>query len=40
MNKIKIITDSSSDLQPEYLKENDIELMPYSITINDKTYLD
>lgn len=40
MNKIKIITDSSSDLSPEQIKENNIDIDPLCIIMDDKTYLD
>ena len=40
MNKIKIITDSSSDLSPEQIKDNDIDIDPLCIIMDDKTYLD
>ena len=40
MNKIKIITDSSSDLSPEQIRENDIDVDPLCIIMDDKSYLD
>ena len=40
MNKIKIITDSSSDLSREQVKENDIDIDPLCIIMDDKSYLD
>lgn len=40
MPKIHIVTDSTSDLRPEILKQNDIHMVPLSIQIGDKTYLD
>ncbi|WP_080845730.1 DegV family protein [Cytobacillus gottheilii] len=40
MNKVRIVTDSTVDLQEEVLKEYDIEVVPLSIHINGETYLD
>ena len=40
MPKIHIVTDSTSDLRSEILKQNDIHMVPLSIQIGDKTYLD
>ncbi len=40
MNRIKIITDSSSDLSKEQLKEYDIDVDPLCIIMDDKSYLD
>lgn len=37
---IKIIADSTCDLNPELLKEFDLQILPLSITIQEKTYLD
>ncbi|MBQ9608278.1 MAG: DegV family protein [Lachnospiraceae bacterium] len=40
MNKIKIITDSSSDLSKEQLAQYDIDVDPLCIIMDDKSYLD
>jgi len=40
MNKIKIFTDSSSDLPKDIADQKDIELLPLYITLGEKTYLD
>lgn len=40
MNKVKIVTDSTVDLQDEILQKYDIEVVPLSIHINGETYLD
>ena len=40
MNKIKIIVDSTCDLSPEYIKENDIEIVPLYVTYGDQTLKD
>ncbi|QAT39055.1 DegV family protein [Clostridium sp. JN-9] len=40
MDKIKIITDSTADLQSELLIENDIECLPLLVTMNGHTYRD
>lgn len=40
MNKIKIITDSTSDLSKELYDKYDIEVLPLYVTIGDKTYKD
>lgn len=40
MNKIKIISDSSSDLSKEQIEENDIDIDPLCIIMDDKSYLD
>lgn len=40
MAKIKIVTDSTLDLPAEILKVNDIEMIPLSVNINGKTFLD
>lgn len=37
---IRIIVDSSSDFTAEELKEQNLELVPISVTIDEKTYLD
>lgn len=40
MNKIKIITDSTSDLTDEIYQKHDIEVMSLYVTIGGKTYAD
>ncbi|WP_440106174.1 DegV family protein [Planococcus halotolerans] len=40
MSRIHIVTDSTSDLRPEVLKEYGVHMLPLSIQIGDKTYLD
>lgn len=40
MNKIKIITDSTADLRDEQIKKYSIEVVPLTITIDDKSYTD
>jgi DegV family protein with EDD domain len=42
MNKIKIVTDSTMDISEETLLkyENEIEVVPLSVTINGETFLD
>lgn len=35
-----IVTDSTSDLDPSYLKEHGIHVIPLSVTINGKSYED
>lgn len=40
MNKIKIISDSSSDLSKEQIEDNDIDIDPLCIIMDDKSYLD
>ncbi|WP_033541051.1 DegV family protein [Planococcus sp. CAU13] len=40
MSRIHIVTDSTSDLRQEVLKELDVHMVPLSIQIGDKTYLD
>lgn len=40
MDKIKIITDSTSDLPEEILRQYDIEVLPLLISIGEKTYKD
>ncbi|AWG44905.1 fatty acid-binding protein DegV (plasmid) [Priestia filamentosa] len=40
MNKVRIVTDSTVDLQDEILKKYDIEVVPLSIHIDGETYLD
>lgn len=38
--KIKIITDAASDLEADYIKQNNIIVLPVEITFGDKSYLD
>lgn len=38
--KIKIITDSSCDLSCDYIKENDLEVIPFPYSIDGKEYID
>ncbi|MDE7100350.1 MAG: DegV family protein, partial [Anaeroplasmataceae bacterium] len=38
--KIKIITDSTNDLDEETLKENDILVLPLYVQFQDESYLD
>ncbi|MDF2566781.1 MAG: domain protein DegV family, partial [Oscillospiraceae bacterium] len=40
MQKIKIITDSACDIPKEYEKELDIQIIPFSIAVDDKSYLE
>lgn len=40
MSRIHIVTDSTSDLRPEILKQYDVHMVPLTIQIGDKTYLD
>jgi DegV family protein with EDD domain len=40
MRKIKIVTDSTVDLSDEVIRKYEIEIVPLSVTINGKTYLD
>jgi DegV family protein with EDD domain len=40
MNKIKIITDSTADLRDEQIKKYSIEIVPLTITIDNKSYTD
>lgn len=40
MSKIKIVTDSTVDLDKQLLEELEIEMIPLSITFNGKSYLD
>lgn len=40
MAKIKIITDSTADLRDEQIKKYSIEIVPLTITIDDKSYTD
>lgn len=36
----KIVTDSTSDLPQEYLKEHDIHVVPLNLTIDGESYID
>ncbi len=40
MNKIKIIVDSTCDLEPEYLSKHEIEVIPLFVCFDDETFLD
>jgi DegV family protein with EDD domain len=40
MGKIKIVTDSTLDISDDIIEKYDIEIVPLSVTINGKTYLD
>ncbi|MBX5316116.1 DegV family protein [Staphylococcus caprae] len=40
MTKQIIVTDSTSDLPHEYLSEHNIHVIPLSITVNGKAYID
>lgn len=40
MNKIKIIVDSTCDLTPEYVKENDVVVIPLLVTHQNKEFKD
>ena len=37
---VKIISDSTCDLSPELIKENDIEIIPLLVTFNEDTFQD
>ena len=37
---IKIVTDSSVQLTPEEIKENNITVIPLSVEVNGKNYID
>ena len=39
MSKIKIVTDSASDILDKYIKEYDIEVLPFKIAVGDKSYV-
>lgn len=39
-NPIKIVTDSTADLTPEYVKENDISVVPLYVNFAHATYRD
>ena len=38
MSKIKIITDSASDILPEIEKELDIEILSFSVVIGNREF--
>jgi len=38
--KIIITSDSTCDLNPEYIQENDIRILPLGINLGDKSYFD
>lgn len=40
MSRIHIVTDSTSDLRPEVLESHGVHMVPLSIQIGEKTYLD
>lgn len=40
MEKIKLITDSTSDLTAELIRKYDIEVLPLNVHLGDKTYKD
>jgi DegV family protein with EDD domain len=40
MQKVKIVTDSTVDLSDELIKKYNISIVPLSISINNKTYMD
>lgn len=40
MNKVKIIVDSTADLTPEYLRENDITVIPLGVSFGEKHFKD
>lgn len=40
MGKIKIFTDSTSDLSNEFIKQNDISIIPLYVNLNEKSYKD
>lgn len=40
MKKITIVTDSSAQLSPDEIKELNIKVLPLTILIDDKTYID
>ena len=40
MEKIKLITDSTSDLTQELIEKYDIDVLPLNVHIGDKTYKD
>ncbi|HSH24969.1 MAG TPA: DegV family protein, partial [Massilibacterium sp.] len=40
MSKIKIVTDSTVDLDQSLLEELEIEMIPLTITVDGQSYLD
>lgn len=40
VNKIKIITDSTADLPPDFIKENDVHVVPLYVNFTHGTYKD
>jgi DegV family protein with EDD domain len=40
MNKVKVITDSTSDLPYSMMKERGIDMVPLHIILGDKSFLD
>ncbi len=40
MNKIKIIADSTCDLELEYIRENNIEIIPLGVNFKDSSFKD
>ena len=40
MTSVKIVTDSTIDLPPQIIEENDLTVVPLSITIDGQTYID
>lgn len=40
MSNIKIIADSTCDLSKELLEQYDISIIPLSINVGDKSYMD
>jgi len=40
MSKVKIIADSSVQLTPEEIEKYDISIVPLTISIDEKTYVD
>ena len=40
MSKIHIVTDSTADLKPEVIEKYNLHVVPLTIQIGGKTYLD
>ena len=40
MAGIKVVTDSTTDLQDELLRQHEVEVIPLTVTIDDQTYED
>lgn len=38
--KIRIMTDSTCDLNPEYLRQHDVTVIPLTVTLNGRDYVD